>query len=57
MRGANGISINPSHLVYRWKVEMKGREVIKEEGENEIGDRKIEERNIVAIPNQTCNII
>jgi len=57
MRGADGTSISPSHQVYRWKVEMKGREGIKEEGENEIGDRKMEERNTVAIPNQTCNVI
>ena len=57
MRGTDGTSISPSHLAYRWKVEMKRREGIKEEGENKIGDRKIKERNTVAIPNRTCNVI
>ena len=54
---ADGTSINPNHLAYRWKVEMKKRESIKEEGGNKIGDQKIENRNTVAIYNQTCNVI
>ena len=57
MRNADGTCINPNHLAYRWKVEMKRGESIKEEGENKKGDRKIEKRNTVAIPYQTCNVI
>ena len=53
---ANGTSINPNHLAYRWKVEMKRRS-IKEEGENKLKDRKIERRYTGAIHNQTCNVI
>ena len=33
-------SINPNHLAYRWKVEMKRRESIKEEGGNKIRGSK-----------------
>ena len=51
MRSADETSINPNHLAYKWKVES-----IKE-GENKMGDRKIEKRNTVAIHNQTCNVI
>ena len=34
MRSADGTSINPNDLAYRWKVEIKREESIKEEGEN-----------------------
>ena len=45
MGGADGTSINTNHLAYRWKVEMKRNESIKEEGGNEIrGLRKKEKR-------------
>ena len=57
MRNADGTSISTNDLAYRWKVEMKRGESIKEEGENKKGDRKIEKRNTVAIPYQTCNVI
>ena len=57
MRNADGTSISPNDLAYRWKVEMKRGESIKEEGENKKGDRKIEKINIVAIPYQICNVI
>ena len=41
MGSANGTSISTNHLAYRWKVEMKMRESIKEEEGNEIrGSRK-----------------
>ena len=41
MGSADGTSISTNHLAYRWKVEMKMRESIKEEGENKIrGSRK-----------------
>ena len=50
MGSADGTSISTNHLVYRWKVEMKMRESIKEEGGNEIrgsksGKRKREKQN------------
>ena len=35
MRRADGISISPNHLAYRWMVEMKRGESVKEGG-NEI---------------------
>ena len=40
MESADGTSINTSHLAYRWKVEMKRRESIKEEGGNKIKGSK-----------------
>ena len=43
MRSADGTSISPNDLAYRWKVEMKRGEGIKEEGENKrlrIGNRE-----------------
>ena len=40
MRSADGTSISTNHLAYRWKVEMKMRESIKEEGGNKIGGWK-----------------
>jgi len=36
MRSADGISISPNHLAYRWKVEMKRKRSIKEERGNKI---------------------
>ena len=36
MRRADGTSISLNHLAYRWTVEMKRGESIKEEGGNEI---------------------
>ena len=57
MRRADGISISPNHLAYRWTVEVKKGESIKEEGGNKRGEGKIEKRNTVAIHNQTCNVI
>ena len=42
MRSTDGTSISTNHLAYRWKVEMKMRESIKEEGGNEIGGSKKE---------------
>ena len=45
MGGGDGISISTNHLAYRWKVKMKRKESIKEEGGNEIrGLRKKEKR-------------
>ena len=57
MGGADGTSISTNHLIYRWKVEMKRKESIKEEGGNEIrGSRKKgEKRNKIAFQSQTCN--
>ena len=46
---------NTNHLVCMWRVKIKGEESIKGEGSNEIGGSRKEERNIVAIKNQTCN--
>ena len=40
MGSADGTSISPNHLAYRWKVEMKRRESIKEEGGNKIRGSK-----------------
>ena len=40
MGSANGTSISPNPLSYRWKVEMKRREGIKEEGGNNIRGSK-----------------
>ena len=40
MGTADGTIINPNHLAYRWKVEMKRRKSIKEEGGNKIGGWK-----------------
>ena len=56
MGSANGTSIQTNHLKCTWKVEMKGKYSIKGEGVSEKRDRKNEERNIVAIENQTCNV-
>jgi len=57
MGSAGGTSISPNHLTYRWKVETKRKESIKEKGENKMRDRKIEGRDTVAIHNQTCSVI
>ena len=37
MRRANGTNISPNHLVYRWTVEVKKGENIKEGGGNKKG--------------------
>ena len=61
MGSADGTSISPNHLAYRWKVEMKRREGIKEEGGNKIKGskkkkgREEKERNNIAFQNKTCN--
>ena len=55
MGGADRISINTNHLAYRWKVEMKSEESIKEEGGNEIKGWKKRRKNNIAFQNQTCN--
>jgi len=34
MRRADGTRISLNHLTYRWTVEVKSEESIKEEGEN-----------------------
>ena len=60
MGSVDRISIITNHLTYRWKVEMKMRESIKEEGGNEIGGSKKgeeKEKNKIAFQNQTCNRI
>ena len=56
MGSANRTSIQTNRLKCMWKVEMQGKDSIKGEGVSEKGDRKKEERNIVAIENQTCNV-
>ena len=49
MGGADGTSISTNHLAYRWKVGMKRKESIKEEGGNEIkGSGKKGEKNNIA---------
>ena len=55
MGSADGTSISTNHPIYRWKVEMKMRESIKEEGGNEIEGSKKREKNKIAFQNQTCN--
>ena len=40
MGSVDGTSISTNHLVYRWNVEMKMRESIKEEGGNKIRGSK-----------------
>ena len=55
MEGADGTSINTSHLAYTWKTKMKGEESIKERGGHGKKGSENQERNIVAIRNQTCN--
>ena len=57
MRSADETSINPNHLAYRWKVEIKREESIKEERGNKIEEEEIEKRNTVANHNETCNVI
>ena len=44
MGSADGTSISTNHLTYKWKVEMKMRESIKEEGGNEIGGSRKKEK-------------
>ena len=53
--GADGTSINTNHLAYTWKVDMKGEVSIKEEGSNERGGSRNQEKNTVTIMNQYCN--
>ena len=55
MGSADETSISTNHLAYRWKVVMKMRESIKEEGGNEIEGSKKREKNKIAFQNQTCN--
>ena len=35
-KGVDGTGINTNHLACTWRVEMKGEDSIKEEGDNEI---------------------
>ena len=51
MGSADGTSISPNHLAYRWKMEMKRMESIKERQENKMRDQKIKGRDTVAIHN------
>ena len=53
--GVDGTSINTNHLVCMWRVEMKGEGSLKEEEGNERDKSKNQDRNTVAIRNQTCN--
>ena len=57
MGSTDGTSISTNHLAYRWKVEIKREESIKEERGNKIEEEEIEKRNTVANHNQTCNVI
>ena len=50
MGGADGTSINTNHLAYRWKVEMKSEESIKEEGGNEIKGWRKRRKKKYSIP-------
>ena len=47
--GADRTSINTYHLACTWKVEMKGEDSIREEGDNERRGRKTKRKNIVAL--------
>ena len=52
MRGAYGTSINTNHRTCTWKVEMRGGDSIKEEGDNETGgsiNKKEEDKNTIAL--------
>ena len=40
MGQVSALIIYPNHLAYRWKVEMKKSEIIKEEGGNKMGGWK-----------------
>ena len=53
--GTDGTSINTNHLAYTWRIEMKREDSIKEEGSNERGGSRNQEKNIVVIENQICN--
>ena len=44
MRRIDGTSINPNHLAYRWTVEVKGEEGIKEEKKEQKEGSEIRER-------------
>ena len=55
MGGVDRTSISTNHLPYRWKVEMKSEESIKEEGGNEIKGGRKRRKNNIAFKNQTCN--
>ena len=55
MGSADGTSIHTNRLVGTWKVEMKRKDIIKEEGGSKTEGLKNQERNTVAIQNQTCN--
>ena len=46
---------NINHLVFTWRVKMKGKESIEGEGSNEGKGLRNQERNTVAIRNQICN--
>ena len=52
--GADGTSINTNHLACTWRVKMKGEKSIKEREALREGNQN-QERNTVAIKNQTCN--
>ena len=57
MRRADGTSISPNYLVYRWTVEVKRGESIKEGEGNKKEKGEIERRNTIAFHNQICNDI
>ena len=46
---------NTNHLVCMWRIEMKREKSIKEEGSNERGGSRNQEKNTVTIMNQYCN--
>ena len=47
--GVDGTSINTNHLVFVWRVEMKGEGSLKEEEGNERDKSRNQDRNTVAI--------
>ena len=58
MRRIDGTSISPNHLAYKWTVEVKRGEGIKEDEKDNVRERgggEGERRNTVAIHNQICN--
>ena len=55
MEGADGTSINTSHLACTWRTRMRGEGSIKGRGGNRKWRSKNQKRNTVTIENQTCN--
>ena len=57
MEGVDGTSINTNYLACMWRAKVKGKESIKEKSCKERRGLENQERNTVAIRNQTCNQI